>query len=74
MVNGTVRQLGLKFLDCGGRYLGEFDPQMVANRNAEGRELFGARWPQVKVAMASLRRFNIWYADPLPGNINYGDD
>ncbi len=50
-----------------------FDHQLVANSEAEGRDLFGSLWSEVQPVLYALRkRFGIYYADPRPGKINFG--
>lgn len=52
-----------------------FDPQQIANTQADARELFGRAWPDVQFVLYQLRKqFGIYYADPRPGNINCGPE
>lgn len=52
-----------------------YDPQLISNSMQGWRELFGKHWPQVSTTLYLLRsKFGIYYTDPRPGNINFGDD
>jgi hypothetical protein len=50
------------------------DPQILESVHAEGRELFERRWPEVLRVLAGLQALGIYYVDPKPANINFGDD
>jgi hypothetical protein len=63
---------GKAYLDVPPPYWG--DQQIVANMHAEGRELFERDWPRVLSVLAALRRLGIYYVDPKPGNISFGDE
>jgi hypothetical protein len=60
------------YLDHPPSYL--YDEQMMANIIAEWRERFGRRWTRVNSAIAQLKKYGIYYFDPRPGNICYGDE
>lgn len=49
------------------------DTQIMADWHAEGLETFGHRWPKVMSLIGSLQQYGIWYVDPKPGNIMFGD-
>jgi hypothetical protein len=51
-----------------------YDEQMMANAMAEWRERFGRRWTRVNSAISLLRKYGIYYIDPMPANICYGDE
>ena len=64
---------GKIYLDDPPPYWG--DAQLMQNAQVDGRELFGKHWRKVVAALGILRqRFGIYYVDPRPGNINFGDD
>jgi len=46
----------------------------MANWRAEGRENFGDRWSIVMSLVRALQKFGIYYVDPKPGNIMFGDE
>ncbi len=50
------------------------DEQLMANFYAEKEPLFGRNWPRVLSAMAFLQRHGIYYVDPRPQNIAFGDE
>ncbi|HVU87227.1 MAG TPA: hypothetical protein VHD36_07895 [Pirellulales bacterium] len=50
------------------------DEPLRQTMHAEGRELFGRRWPEVLRVLAALQALGIYYVDPKPANINFGDD
>ncbi len=63
-------------LDFASAYLDETplyceDKEMMAAWQAERRELFGDRWPEVLALMAEFRRLGIYLMDPKPGNIMF---
>lgn len=67
------------FLDFGKAYLDHppdywSDPQMVQNFHAEKSRLFGKNWKVVDSAMSWLRKLGIYYVDPRPGNVSFGDE
>ncbi len=50
------------------------DEPLMANFYAEKEPLFGKNWPRVLSAMAFLQRHGIYYVDPRPQNIAFGDE
>ncbi len=50
------------------------DEQLMANFYEEKAPLFGRNWPRVLFAMASLEQIGIYYVDPRPQNISFGDE
>ena len=48
------------------------DTQLMATAHAAGKELIGKRWSQVLRVLAALQRFGIYYVDPKPANIDFG--
>ena len=66
-------------LDFGKVYLDHppthlYDEQMMANAREEWYERFGKRWSKVDHAMRLLENFGIYYYDPRPGNVCFGDE
>jgi hypothetical protein len=66
-------------LDFGKVYIDEppvywNDSQLMTNFYEEKAPLFGKNWPRVLSAMASLEQLGIYYVDPRPQNISFGDD
>lgn len=66
-------------LDFGKVYLDRppvdlYDEQLMENAMAEWRERFGEQWEEVNAAMYWLRQYGIYYFDPRPGNIWFGDN
>jgi hypothetical protein len=66
-------------LDFGKVYLDQapthlYDEQMMANAHAEWHERFGERWSKVRHAMRMLEKHGIYYYDPRPGNVCFGDE
>lgn len=66
-------------LDFGKIYLDQapthlYDEQMMENANAEWHERFGKRWSKVLHAMKMLEKYGIYYYDPRPGNVCFGDE
>ncbi len=49
------------------------DTEIMGDWHAEGQENFGDRWPKVLSLIGSLQQYGIWYVDPKPGNIMFGD-
>lgn len=47
---------------------------MMANAPEEWNERFGKRWSKVERAMRLLEHYGIYYYDPRPGNISFGDE
>jgi hypothetical protein len=46
-----------------------FSTETLAENDAHGRWLFGKNWPIVKMLMAELETYLIYYLDPKPHNI-----
>ena len=76
-----IVEMGVVFppflLDFGKAYLDQppdYTPEVLADWEAERRELFGDRWPQVLEALGWLRSYGIYYYDAKPGNITFGDE
>ena len=64
-------------LDFGKAYLDhppDYPPEVMADWNAECREMFGDRWDRVQVALGWLRSYGIFYYDAKIGNITFGDE
>lgn len=64
-------------LDFGKAYLDQtpdFSAEVWNDWEAERRELFEDRWPQVRALLAGLRVHGIHYLDAKPGNIMFGDE
>jgi hypothetical protein len=66
-------------LDFGKVYLEHppthlYDEQMMANAHQEWMERFGKRWSKVLHAMKMLEKLGIYYYDPRPGNVCFGDE
>lgn len=49
------------------------DAEVMSHWHAEGQESFGPRWPKVLAFVAALQQYGIWYVDPKPGNIMFGN-
>lgn len=50
------------------------DPHVMAQFDADGLWLFRDHWPDVVTALEELRKLGIYYVDPKPGNITFGDE
>jgi hypothetical protein len=50
------------------------DGEIMANWHAEGRENFGKRWATVMSLVRTLESYGIYYVDPKPGNVMFGDE
>lgn len=66
-------------LDFGKVYLDQppthlYDEQMMVNAREEWHERFGDRWSKVEHAMRLLEQHGIYYYDPRPGNVCFGDE
>jgi hypothetical protein len=66
-------------LDFGKVYLDHppthlYDEQLMANAHVEWEERFGKRWSKVHHAMKMLEKLGIYYYDPRPGNVCFGDE
>jgi hypothetical protein len=51
----------------------EFSLEVLRDRDIQGQENFGHRWPEVLSLMDTLESFLIFYLDPRPGNITFPD-
>jgi len=64
-------------LDFAGAYLDDdapqFDDEVWAMWEADKREKFGERWPEVKAALAALEDYGIHMLDVNPGNVALAD-
>lgn len=61
-------------LDFAGAYLDarpDFPDEVWAEWEAEKRELFDARWPEVRKILSALEEFGIYMVDVSPGNIAF---
>jgi hypothetical protein len=63
---------GKVYLDRAPTHL--YDEQMMANAHEEWLARFGDRWSRVLHAMKLLERHGIYYYDPRPGNVCFGDE
>ena len=66
-------------LDFGKVYLDSPPPywnetEIMNNWHAEGRENFGDRWKTALSLIRSLQKYGIYYVDPKPANISFGND
>jgi hypothetical protein len=66
-------------LDFGKVYLDRQPPyweddEIMENWHAEGRENFGKRWATVMSLVRMLESYGIFYVDPKPGNVMFGDE
>lgn len=50
------------------------DAEIMANWHADGRENFGGKWAAVLSLIRALESYGIWYIDPKPGNVMFGDE
>jgi hypothetical protein len=50
------------------------DEKIMSHWHAEGRENFGKRWATVLSLIRQLESYGIWYIDPKPGNVMFGDE
>lgn len=62
---------GKVYLDAPPPYW--FDAEIMGHWHDEGRENFGQRWPKVLSVVRILEGHGIYYVDPKPGNIMFGD-
>lgn len=51
----------------------EFSEETVAESERLGIERFEQHWPEVKLLLAALESFQIYYLDPQRGNITFPD-
>ena len=49
----------------------DFSPEVMADWDEAGAELFEGRWREVKLLLAALERYGIYYLDAKPGNITF---
>ncbi len=66
-----------RLLDFGKAYLNsppDYSPEVLADADEIGRELFENRWPDVQKVLAELADLGIYYHDTKPSNIDFGDD
>jgi hypothetical protein len=66
-------------LDFGKVYLDRQPPyrddaEIIGNWHAEGHENFGKRWSTVLSPIREHESYGIWYVDPKPGNVMFGDE
>ena len=52
----------------------DFSPETLRDIEEQGRELFEQNWPTVKLLMAALESYQIYYLDPKPYNIVFPDE
>ena len=67
----------VRLLDFGKAYLNtppDYSPEVLADADEMGRELFDDRWPEVQKVVAELADLGIYYYDTRPSNIDFGDD
>jgi hypothetical protein len=50
----------------------EFSAETLADWRESMQELFEDRWPEVRLLLAALERYGIYYLDAKPGNIMFG--
>ena len=51
-----------------------YDSRQLKEAENYAKQLFGNQWPDVAGLLYTLReRFGIWYVDPKPANISFGD-
>jgi hypothetical protein len=64
-------------LDFAGAYLDQsapqFDDEVWETWEADKREKFGLRWPEVQAVLAALKSYGIEMLDVNPGNVAFGD-
>jgi hypothetical protein len=61
-------------LDFAGAYLDQppdFDDEALVEQEARNAELFGLKWPRVRLLLAKLRSMGIYYIDINRGNIRF---
>jgi hypothetical protein len=49
----------------------EFPPETLDDWRESMQELFEDRWPEVRLLLAALERYGIYYLDAKPGNIMF---
>lgn len=52
----------------------DFSPEVMADWNEAGIEIFEDRWRQVKSLLRALEQYGIYYLDAKPGNITFAPD
>ena len=52
----------------------DFSPEVMADWNEAGIEIFEDRWQQVKSLLWALQQYGIYYLDAKPGNITFGPE
>jgi hypothetical protein len=52
----------------------DFSPEVLTEEEERNLEVFEDRWPRVKSLIYAVRRYGIYYVDPKPGNIMFGDE
>ena len=64
-------------LDFAGAFLDNdapwFDEEVWETWEADKREKFGPRWPEVQAVLAALESYGIHMLDVNPGNVAFGD-
>jgi hypothetical protein len=65
---------GKAYVDCRPPYFN--DSERISEAEADCRELFEteARWKEIQRALWKLEGMGIWYADPNPRNIQFGEE
>jgi hypothetical protein len=61
-------------LDFAGAYLDnppQFSADVLVEQEARNAELFGSKWPRVRLLLAELRGMEIYYVDINRGNIRF---
>ncbi len=51
----------------------EFSDEVLHDMERQGLDDFGENWPDVKSLLAALESFQIYYLDPKPQNIVFGE-
>ena len=51
----------------------DFSPEVMADWNEAGAEIFEDRWRKVKKLLWALEQYGIYYLDAKPGNITFAD-
>lgn len=63
-------------LDFAGAYLDfppDYSEEVMAAWEADKREQFGSRWPNVQAILRELEEYEIYMADVNPGNVAFDD-
>jgi hypothetical protein len=64
-------------LDFGKSYLDEvpeFPEETLAEVEAENRDRFGKRWPEVRRILRKLESYGVFHVDVSPNNIRFAND